>query len=1432
MIAKNLLLFTLNFLLIFPVNVFGQTVEEIEAQLEEQTANGFPAASGALGVTGGAGNSGNNSRHGNPGQAIVDSAIRGMGMSVSGGAWSGFYGLESGQGFMLHLTSRIFVRRCLNDPSCSDSSFESATPENPFIALANGPVTFDGNVNNLAVQTQADTASMCQVVEEFLNDQFSKDDVSFEENRRRLSNNSLARQFLHGSGSQEHIDSPGNDYNAAFFDNMFQGIGTLCTNQFKADSNPEFCSNKGPGALKSACEEYVNQVANPNEMAEASQIDGHDSIEKTLSTNVRNFVADVSRPNSDDGRESASEPTHNGAMDGYVTNSGAATSCDPNRELCYFTRNPEQPRTGDICNEFDCTMTGSAESTFGADNAQIIDFLSNWAGIDENLNTIGEEEYCNGCMESKHQQLSTNKDFNQSKQEMQLLVGKKLKEMMAKRALLDHASYLENVLDMNAIMNAGKLSRSNSDRDFDMSQAQPDDMFCVSEIQSILDTTSACGVDGLERDNLRHENRLILANVLNSIGISVDSPHGLTGQRVVNGMITASESEYVSSCDGDRSVQRTNGRTRFVMDKMANWNTGDNRRERNELNELLNNLITTKGVHNNNVLTDSMQSICSNNGQGHQAPKVKLAQMTSELVDSYINKINSGEISCDGDSQKNIEYGFTTSSIFYSFLCDGDSEGTSLGHLIGDFEEKNNHYTSMVQNHVPESYVRRAQGNTMINSQLRRSFIKTKVEDLIAKSMDSDPRYGATIGSWGNLCAAYSEANRLNRDNNETTNFEFGDYLKQYKDLDSNAVKEKLTSLRNTNCSSLASKLTAVMCKDSVEIDPENNIQKNAGINFNADDIAKAVREVASSLDDADKLALSSYSCEIRSSMKENQLTDDLDDIAEIGLFGSILDSDMDRPISSISDLELNANANLKEKYLSSGGYEFNDEYMCDQASFCQNVTDLSLTFDWDISCSYNPGEGGALASGGRTNRNGRQDRGQTSSPFSSDAIRTQVNKVASQTSGSVNSPSSNNVGSTTGNVNSGNVSGFVGDVSNGVAGARTNADSGVGTNTGVENGSGPQAGLTQAGGTDLLSSFSNGNGSLGSFNANGNVGNSNTDFSFMEKQISQLQSKQREDMLNAANDESQNSRGPASIDMPSDMDIANMSEDELRALSERLGIDMNELRGNSAKTSKELKNEDENAIGQLLKAMEEQNKSNQDMIAALQEQNSNLTQRLARIESAASASVSNSSNVEVEGDVNASAAFRSNNFAFDLDSNSFRNKATITGEERQSFSPDFASSGQNLSTANFSSYSDSRRSAMRSRDSDINREFLSLIAGESGSYDAVETSRESVERYVDFVNEKGSIVHLVRYDESGRPVSIKVPWSNEEIRLVGEYAALMSKIPPQSEALASEESDYGLYKMVEFSQSLQTFFASEAQEQVQLSSLISELDSAETSVE
>jgi len=59
-----------------------------------------------------------------------------------------------------------------------------------------------------------------------------------------------------------------------------------------------------------------------------------------------------------------------------------------------------------------------------------------------------------------------------------------------------------------------------------------------------------------------------------------------------------------------------------------------------------------------------------------------------------------------------------------------------------------------------------------------------------------------------------------------------------------------------------------------------------------------------------------------------------------------------------------------------------------------------------------------------------------------------------------------------------------------------------------------------------------------------------------------------------------------------------------------------------------------------------------------------------------------------------------------------------------------------------------------------------------------------------------------------------------------------MSKIPPQSEALASEESDYGLYKMVEFSQSLQTFFASEAQEQVQLSSLISELDSAETSVE
>tara|TARA_B100001971_G_C18267956_1_gene595918 strand:- start:9128 stop:13441 length:4314 start_codon:yes stop_codon:yes gene_type:complete len=1437
MIAKNLLLFTLNFLLIFPAGLFAQ--DDIP-NFEEEAANGFPAASGALGVTGGSGSV--NNLH-------VGSIATGAATGFVGGTntWPGLYNHQASLGMFNSLVANLKIGRCVNARNTGCTTVTSST-NNIQIQDRAGAVLFEGSEVALENNIRNGSTALCNIVEASTESMFNElrsrsTDKNTTPHRvySRVLRDEMANILLNGSETQEDLDgrvSPSESiglYNRNLMQNLFEGIENLCRTKFKATSNSqEYCSNRGNGAIANACKEYMKQVADPDHRMDALD-DDFDSVPRILTTHSQNFESAMTNDNVESGvaaaEPSGSRNNRNGGLNTSLTSTEEST-CDNSRGLCFFTHSERRVNTGNLCNEFDCTMIGNAESVFGQDNSQIMNYLSNWAGIDESLNTIGDEAYCNGCMEDKHQQLSTNKDFTQSKEDMRQKVNDKLKEMMAKRALLDHASYIENILDMNAIMQAGQLSRrGRRPSNTDFNAIQPNDMFCADEIQGVIDMT-ACGAQGLERDQLRSRNREILSSVLSSLDIPVSSVHGLTGEKIKNSLIVASEGNYRSSCDGDKSVGKTNGRTRFVMDKMAKWNIGEDRYQKNELNELLNNLITTNGIHNSNILADSMQSICSGETSGTQQPRVKIAEMTSEVIDTLILKINSGEVSCNENLPGNNKYSFDTNSMFYRVICDQGTDGSQLGQTLANFESKNYSYTSDIQNHIPFSLVERATANPSINSQLRRAYIKDKVEDLIAKSINSDPRYGATLGSWDNMCDAYNKSNELERDNDASTNFEFGDYLSSYKDLDEDALRSKFTALRNTNCGAISSKLRAVMCEDSVDIDPENNIQKYAGLNFNAEDIANAVREVASDLSDADKLALSSYSCEIRSSMMQNELEDSISDIAQVGLFDSILDSAMDRPVGSISSIERENNPELRDRYLASGGNEFDEARMCNEGMFCKNVNDLSASFGWDIDCEYDPQTIETNNNvGGTTSNSGS---GSTTNPW--DVTSGEVQQTVAYTpskSGTIsNSPSSNNVGSTTGNVSSGNINGFVGDVSNGIAGARTNADSGVGTNTGIENGSGPQAGLTQTGGADLLSSFSNGNGSLGSFNANGNVGNSNTDFSFMEKQISQLQSKQREDMLNAANDENQNSRGPASIDMPSDMDIANMSEDELRALSERLGIDMNELRGNSAKTSKELKNEDENAIGQLLKAMEEQNKSNQDMIAALQEQNSNLTQRLARIESAASASVSNSSNVEVEGDVNASAAFRSNNFAFDLDSNSFRNKATITGEERQSFSPDFASSGQNLSTANFSSYSDSRRSAMRSRDSDINREFLSLIAGESGSYDAVETSRESVERYVDFVNEKGSIVHLVRYDESGRPVSIKVPWSNEEIRLVGEYAALMSKIPPQSEALASEESDYGLYKMVEFSQSLQTFFASEAQEQVQLSSLISELDSAETSVE
>lgn len=1178
--------------------------------------------------------------------------------------------------------------------------------------------------------------------------------------------------------------------------------------------NGSYCEGASSESFSQVCKDYFKYISDPeaadnilNDQSKSSTPVGFAAYHATEF--VDDFqITDAPDSNKNTENDKVAHDVRSDANNIIVETNGKTYSCNKRDANCFFRAGEGVTNfeNGSVCDDFQCSLVGDAQAAFNGDNAEIMQVLTGISSANTNLNPLGDDSYCTSCLNEKFRRLS-NSDFGDVRDEVSQKVNEKMMEKVSERIIYDHVGYLEGLLDRSNLMGDNQM----------MDGSMPNDMFCMDELNSALDLSS-CGnrVPQAYKDRVKERNKKLLVKVLRGMGASINE-RNISGERIISELTELSNELKETKCDGDDKALGLDGRDLYALKKFDSWN--DSKANKQTVNDLMNTFITVNGVQNS-PQRENFSQICSRNPASLNdldAPIEKLSDMTASYMSMYMERLDNdslgdNKLTCNMSSDANNTLGFNQQSIFHDALCGDNNSFNSLASAVDDINNNSPEFLSY-KNKLPAD-IRDAALDSESGKIIKEGYLKRKAREVVAAGMNMDPRLNTVFGSWQNLCGTYSAYQ------NSSNPVDFDNYVKALPELYEGERAQHLVNIRDTNCKKLNTKLKAVMCEPIFKLpSDQGNIVSIGGVKYNSEDLAQAVEEVGGDLNEEEKIALASYSCGIRSEMIRNQLTQDgserVDNASNEGLLSSI----ENRSPGEVSDLELSKNDRLADKIRPN----FNEDLLCNETANCRNYRTAQRSFKLkDRTCNSNGNQNPYI---GDTNDSSGSSNGE-SGLGPGGTIYFESNELA------YDKPSGNNVGGSGGSTSSNNGNNPSGSNNPYIASGDTPATGGLGAGGKFQAGNISEDSNTELAansGSDLLAAFQNADGSMGAFNANGMQGSttaSNFNGSY-NRQVRALQDRQRDEI---EQDQSSGgpSRGPASVEDSSDLDIANMSESELRALSDRLGINMDELRNNNSKSLDEVKEED-SALSRLLAEMQNQNKSNQEIIEKLQAQNDGLTSRLSRIENAASDSRKNSGSVNVEGSsISPSAAFSNNQFAFDLGSNSFQQSASIPDFERKSFSPDFASTGQNLSAANFSSYSDTRRSAIRSRDSDVNREFLTLVAGESASYDAVETNPENVERYVDFINQRGGVVHLVRYDQSGRPVSIKVPWSTQEIELTGAYANLISKIPPQSEALEAEEADYGMYKMVEFGLSLEQFFATEASEQVQLSSLINELDSAE----
>jgi len=1199
--------------------------------------------------------------------------------------------------------------------------------------------------------------------------------------------------------------------------NLLRYLGTsiadACVSELYGDDG-KFCSGRKPGQITDLCVDFLEKAIDPSKAADNNK--NRSPLERIASMNATGFnvTAETLRKNDHRQRMNATDDSlfvANGNEQTIEFKDGTKKNCNIGDNGCYFTNSGVN--TENQCDEYSCNIIGAdAESVFGNQNSEIMEYLTTKANVRQKLNAIGDPSYCIKCLGDKFYAQHPGVAFGDKVIEARKAVEEKLREKAIKRVMLDHVNYLESINDIQAISKLvnGKESEV------------PANLKCESVIEKYK---SGCG------DQLVSTNpKALLEKVLKGLGATTPLAN-FTGESYMNALNNLSNQAAGGSCDNGPS-----GREKFAIDKFYAWNN-DKVSHKESLDKLIHAFVSIDGVNKSDFHTD-LSEICNgeaNSLKASQSPVEFLSQSTADFIQTYERSgVSCDEAKANDESQRKI--GFVSSSIFKKAMCD---KGFELGRAYEDVELNGAQWQDYI-NALPVN--KRPNGNQSKRDELKKHFIAKKTKDLLTTGLDMDPRYNLAIGSWDNLCQTYKKANpgagKEGVTFNETLAELEGDKLKD--------ISASLATLAQERCDKLDTSLGNLVCSDNF-IDDEGSVGKLGGVvPFNAEDLAKTVRDIADEYEDDDPrlLALSSYSCSTRSKMLI-----DADDPYEEVLEGSkkpIIDSEYNRNGSEISDLEQTLSdlvpKDITRPFIDDSNYSCEHETNCfkmEKVSSILGVKKYSQVGSLlrlnkpESKCNYQDAVDDIIVqtnsdiANNSTGGSGRRSSGSTRSSGNTDNVSDDFYKRAMDNMNN----SSNDTANRTATTNRSGTTGFSGG-----SGAAFGSTGSVGTTpdgfTSAATYGTEVAGDSTTSGEvqNLLGGNAFYSGTTGNMGAMNGVDNSQTQ---MNQNGIQMMNVVDTNSVNTGDGASRSIASIADVGGKEKLDFASMSDEELKAYSERMGIDMKELLKNSSKKSDEL--DEDSALAKLISSMEDQQKSSKEIIEELRKQNENLSKRLTAIEGNASLATVKNVKDEIVTNIKPTEAFKSPSYVYDAEKNSFQPRSTITTEDKASFSPDFSGgSDSKFAASNFSSYSDSRRSAIRTSDSEINKEFLTLIAGESGSYDGVKTSKENVEQYVDFVSQKGSIVHLVRYDAQGNPVSIKVPWSDEEVALEGDLAALKDKIPAKDLALLREESDYIKYKtsgldtLNDTALSLQAFFATEASEQIQLSSLIQELESVE----
>jgi hypothetical protein len=1227
----------------------------------------------------------------------------------------------------------------------------------------------DDIVSEFSEAARSNQSSRGSSLNERVYDLFNQSNNGFVE---ILQNGSLNEEFVTHEDTASRIEQ-------AMVSNLGKAIGNACIQNFTS-SPSGFCSDRNPGDIKKLCLDYYEKMYDDEALEEDYNKDGPEGIAARAAMQVRSDIYSIQIEDSRRRNEGGDEDANTDLVE--IDENGNQRTCLKNDASCYFTkeRSGSVLRTGSQCNEFDCTVLGSNPSDIaGEENIGLFNVMSLLSSPENSLNHVGDSSYCDGCLGQKFQQLNSGKSFVEERADARDKLEAKLKEKATKRALFDLSNHMETVQDLIGLSKF--LNGSGS--------KLPKDVYCEDVFDRVLDpsfSVSNCLTSVSEREE-------ILRGALKAMDYNISG--NLTGDNIVGALLEKTQEVTGGKCSSSDSL---NGREKFALHRLQNWHNNVRFQDDKEsLNKLMDSMLST---NKNSTFSYALDQACSGNTGGLEGRGP--VEFISDYVADAIHYYTKNNFECDPSNTTQIDnnrlHGFVEGSIFQNAIC---KKSYFLGKAIRETENMEGGFKKFLR-----SYPRSVRENLDTHlDDLKKEYLKRKTKKLLELGMDMDPRNALQIGSWQGVCDSYKKANPAGVGGIPQS---YSDQIAGIQKDDLKDIKTELDNLSKNACDKLNTKLNGLICNND-SLNPSGKVSSIGNTPYNSEDVKEAVNELAVGLDQSSVIALGSVSCNVRTAMLQDQ-SSKFDDLSK-GTGKPIIEGAGGRSNGAISDLEQALNGtsagvdrpNLNE-FEGLRCNESNDCFMGEKVS--EILTSNKNGYKCDISAVDNSQ---SQNSSSQSNGSGTSNGSNGSSPDTDFLSRVQDDINRSR---NTDSPSNNIVS------NGGNTSGSPRDVNslNIGGGSGVNA-TGTGVNTPAGNSfEGTVIDQVNPGGATNLLGFADG--------ANSQMGNAGAgDEGGFSSMISQdIVDK----VTQEAADKAAMSRDPASDD-ESGLDISSLSDEQLKELSDRMGVDVSDIKDkNEVKSKGDL--EEGSALSQLIKSMESQQKSNQEIIDELRKQNATLADRLSKVEAVGrDASSSNSSIAVTGGNATAGEAYKSSNYAYDMANNSFVAKSTITGDDRAKFSPTF-NEESGLQASNFSGYSGSRRAAMRAGDSDINQEFLTLIAGEGASYDNVQSNKENVEKYVDFVKEKGSIIHLVKYNAQGEPISIKVPWSDEELPLEGELATLKDKIPPQDEALSSEESQYGLYKMVEFNQSLQAFFASEAKEQVQLASLIDILEEAE----